>query len=313
MDTANDILLNLAGLPPFDTSPTTATAGPAIGGTNVGGAGGATAPLGGSAAAVGFEAFGAGDDIDAGAVGGAACAADTNGTALATGGSDAFPFDDFEETDVKKPITDVFDDFSPTHHPVSMPPKMSILDHDYTGSTAARKKRFRNWNPPMLGSLPDDFLRIMITPEASPTRCPAHQHHAHPSPLAQQQQNSLSSSPRHRGFSSPHHHLHSRSSVSPARPSLSRAETLPSKAAENVSSSPKVKSKDTHHGSSQSAVGKTRTFGFRSRRQKSEADVQRNKTETDQQLTNTLRKNPLAAAVSANVLALKWFGFTCFG
>ena len=282
-------MLNLAGLPPFDTS----SSGPSPG--SIAGAGGGAgtdinkAPAGAISLAD-MEAFG-GDDMDAGAVGGT-CAADTNGSALAIGGADAFPFDESEETEIKKPL-DVFDDFSPNHHPVSMPPKMSILDHDYTGTTAARKKRYRNWNPPMLGTLPDDFLRIMVTPEASPTSCPAHPH-SHPSPFSQQN-STLLSSPRHHRFSSPHHHLHSRFSVSPSRPTLSRAETLPSKG-DNVSSSPKIKNKDIH--GSQSSTSKSRTFGFRSRRQKSEADAQRHKTGTDQQLTNTLRKNPLAAAVS---------------
>ena len=286
MDTANDILLNLAGLPPFDTSPS----GPAPGFIGVAGAGvRSDASVKASSGAMALRAIG-GDDIDAGAVGGT-CAADINGSAFPIGRANAFPFDDADDTAVKKPL-DIFDDFSPTHHPVSMPPRMSILDHDYTGGTAARKKRFRNWNPPMLGTLPDDFLRIMVTPEASPSRCPAHPH-AHPSPFGQQNSTSLPS-PRHHRFS-PHHHLHSRSSVSPSRPTLSRAETLPSKG-DNVPSSPKIKNKDIH--SSQSATSKSRTFGFRSRRQKSEADAQRHKSDTNEQLTNTLRKNPLAAAVS---------------
>ncbi|KAH3891185.1 hypothetical protein DPMN_015274, partial [Dreissena polymorpha] len=35
-------------------------------------------------------------------------------------------------------------------------------------TNTTRKKEFRNWNPPMLGNLPDDFLRIM-SPEQSTT------------------------------------------------------------------------------------------------------------------------------------------------
>ena len=261
----------------------------AVAGAGVGTGAGAVA-LGDSVVLRDMGTFGR-NDIDPGAVGGT-CAADSNGIAIATGGPNTFLFGDSEETEIKKPLPGIFDDFSPTHHPISMPPKMSILDHDYTGGTAARKKRYRNWNPPMLGTLPDDFLRIMVTSEASPTRCPAHPH-THPSPLVQQ--NSVSSSPRHYRFSSPHHHLHSRSSVSPSRPTLSQAETLPAKS-DVVSSSPKIKSKDTP--SSQSSGAKSRTFGFRSRRQKSEADARRQKSETVEQLTNTLRKNPMAAAVS---------------
>ena len=289
VDTANDILLNLAGLPPFDSSPS----GPSPGATSSSGmpSGNDTklSASGGTSALDDLGAFG-GNDLDAGAVGGA-LVADINGSDLATGGTNTCPFNGNGETEVKKPLG-VFDDFSPTHQPVSMPPKMSILDHDYTGVTAARRKRYRNWNPPLLGTLPDDFLRIMITPEASPTHCPAHSH-VHPSSLSHQKPTSLSS-PRHHRFPSPHHHLHSRSSVSPSRPSLSRAETLPPKS-ENVSGSPKIKNKDFH--GSQSATSKSRTFGFRSRRQKSEADAQKRKSEADEQLTNTLRKNPLAAAV----------------
>ena len=296
VDTANDILLNLAGLPPFDASPLGPS--PGLMGATAHGAGNETraAASGGATALDDLGAFGV-DDADAGAVGGTPVA-DTNGSALAIGGSNTYTFNGREETEVKKPL-DIFDDFSPTHQPVSMPPKMSILDHDYTGSTAARRKRYRNWNPPMLGTLPDDFLRIMITPDASPTHCPAHPH-VHPSSLAQQKSASLSS-PRHHRFPSPHHHLHSRSSVSPSRPTLSRAETLPSKS-ENVSSSPKMKNKDSH--SSQSVTSKSRTFGFRSRRQKSEAEAQKRKSDADEQLTNTLRRNPLAAAVCRNIIHL---------
>lgn len=292
VDTANDILLNLAGLPPFDAcSPGSAVA---PGAAETGAAAAPSEPPQGAKTKIGDMGAFSGDKLDGLALG-ATCAADTSGSAIATGGATAFPFAEVEETEIKRPVAGPFEDFSPTHQPITMPPKMSILDHDYTGSVAARKKRYRNWNPPMLGTLPDDFLRITVTPKASPSHCQTHPK-ARPNPVASQQKvASSTSSPRHQNFSP--HNILSRSSVSPARPSLKRAETLPAKpTADSASSSPKIRSKDSHT-SHQGSGAKSRTFGFRSRRQKSEAEA-RKMSGADEQLTNTLRKNPMAAAVS---------------
>lgn len=41
---------------------------------------------------------------------------------------------------------------------------------DFTSGNTTRKREFKNWNPPMLGNLPDDFLRIM-SPEKSSSPC----------------------------------------------------------------------------------------------------------------------------------------------
>lgn len=46
--------------------------------------------------------------------------------------------------------------FSPTHETAS-----PFSNPRFSDSSTQRKREFRNWNPPMLGNLPDDFLRIM--------------------------------------------------------------------------------------------------------------------------------------------------------
>ncbi len=306
VDSANDILLNLAGLPPFESkSPTAASASAVpvaktITANGLSGISGVESDgiMGAEGGAIGGAVGGATGGVQSGAVGGAVAMEDPfnfERGATASGGkgiegvqrASAFPFEDSDITDVKKPIRD--EDFSPMHQ-AAMPPKMLLLEHDYTGSTAKPKRHYRNWNPPMLGTLPDDFLRIMITPEPSPVRCPAHPH-AHTTPRTRHHP---SSSPKHQ-MPSPHHQTHSRSAVSPSRPSMIRAETLPSKV-ENTPThgSPKGKTKDF------SSRSKTLHFGFRSRKQKSESDSQ---GLTEKQLSNSLndslRNNPMSAAVSA--------------
>ena len=56
----------------------------------------------------------------------------------------------------------------------SLPPQMSLLRHSYTCTQSpltapppalTESSRYRRWDPPMLGTLPDDFLRIQLTPE----------------------------------------------------------------------------------------------------------------------------------------------------
>lgn len=128
-----------------------------------------------------------------------------------------------DKPSLKQPPSLLDDDFMPS----TLPPKMSLLDHDYTvrqkasaaaltalspgaaaispppasispslGATAAAplgatppeksvfcdkhrsytgKRVYHNWNPPMLGSLPDDFLRITLTPPSSTSSSPRHQ------------------------------------------------------------------------------------------------------------------------------------------
>ncbi len=313
VDSANDILLNLAGLPPFESkSPTAASASavPVAKTVTANGFSGISAVesdgiMGAEGGAIEGAVGGATGGAQAGAVGGAQVGAVGGATAMedpfnfepgatASGGvridgvqrGSSFPFEDSDITDVKKPIRD--EDFSPMHQ-AAMPPKMLLLEHDYTGNTAKPKRHYRNWNPPMLGTLPDDFLRIMITPEPSPVRCPAHPH-AHTTPRTRHQH---SSSPKHQ-MPSPHHQTHSRSAVSPSRPSMIRAETLPSKV-ENTPThgSPKGKTKDF------SSKSKTLHFGFRSRKQKSESDSQGlTEKQISNSLNDSLRNNPMSAAVS---------------
>ena len=52
------------------------------------------------------------------------------------------------------------------------PPEKTVFcdrHRTYTG-----KRVYHNWNPPMLGSLPDDFLRIALTPPSSTSSSPRH-------------------------------------------------------------------------------------------------------------------------------------------
>ena len=62
---------------------------------------------------------------------------------------------------------------SPTHESASSlggqggGSRASFSDLNSSMNTS-RKREFRNWNPPMLGNLPDDFLRIMSPDTASP-------------------------------------------------------------------------------------------------------------------------------------------------
>ncbi|XP_059525560.1 CUE domain-containing protein 1 [Myotis daubentonii] len=41
--------------------------------------------------------------------------------------------------------------------PPTPPPRIDVLD----SAPASSQRRYRNWNPPLLGNLPDDFLRIL--------------------------------------------------------------------------------------------------------------------------------------------------------
>ena len=105
-----------------------------------------------------------------------------------------------EKTVLKQAVL-LEEDFTPASLTL-MPPQMNLLDHDYTGrshtssSPSRSKKRYRNWNPPMLGTLPDDFLRFNMTPPSTPEKQPLQGHHT----------------PKHQPHvdhhHSPHHHQH---------------------------------------------------------------------------------------------------------
>lgn len=62
--------------------------------------------------------------------------------------------------------------FEPPAAPVpAIPEKMPLFNHDYTAKRTVMgpKRLYQNWNPPLLGPLPDDFLRLSGTPEPKST------------------------------------------------------------------------------------------------------------------------------------------------
>ena len=108
------------------------------------------------------------------------------------------------------------EDFTPA--PLAMPPMMSLLNHDYTGRTHApcpalptrpAKKRYRDWNPPMLGTLPDDFLRFTVTPPTTPERHhhKPHSHHSTPEHHPGHQRHTPHHTPHHQPHPQTHHQL----------------------------------------------------------------------------------------------------------
>ena len=100
----------------------------------------------------------------------------------------------------------------------AMPPMMNLLDHSYTvketrhaASPPASMRRYHNWDPPLLGTLPKDFLRITLTPEQYSKRHVI-SNPVHSPPVRVQRSQSartatpLSSHHHHH----PHHHHHHR-------------------------------------------------------------------------------------------------------
>ncbi|CAH1232859.1 CUEDC1 [Branchiostoma lanceolatum] len=53
----------------------------------------------------------------------------------------------------------------PSSSPLSSPIHLVMTGKELNVSGSGGSKPFRNWNPPLLGQLPDDFLRIQPTPE----------------------------------------------------------------------------------------------------------------------------------------------------
>ncbi len=101
----------------------------------------------------------------------------------------------------KKPGPSATDDDFSSSPP--MPPKMSLIEHDYTvkkrplsQAPMLPKKRYHDWNPPMLGTLPDDFLRVVLAPHQMPPPPPQVE--------SAEMKPSVSSSPVHTHTRSPH-------------------------------------------------------------------------------------------------------------